>query len=57
MTRLLLLCLGTLALMVVAVMALASAPAAAQTSSLDLGGDDGSTTGRIIQLFILVTVL
>ncbi len=49
---------STLALAVMAVMALASTPAAAQTFSLDLGGGgDGSATGRIIQLFLLVTVL
>ncbi|HIJ43436.1 MAG: flagellar type III secretion system pore protein FliP [Rhodospirillales bacterium] len=48
---------GALALAGMAVVALASTPAAAQTLSLDLGGGDGTTTGRIIQLFLLVTVL
>ncbi len=57
MTRRFLLCPGILALAVMAVMALASTPAAAQTFSLDLGGGEGSATGRIIQLFVLVTVL
>ena len=52
-----LLCPSTLVL-ALAVMALASTPVAAQTFSLDLGGGgDGSATGRIIQLFLLVTVL
>ena len=32
-------------------------PALAQTLSLDLGGEDGSTTGRIVQLIALITVL
>jgi len=32
-------------------------PALAQTFTLDLGGEGGSTTGRIVQLFALLTVL
>nr|WP_026989027.1 flagellar type III secretion system pore protein FliP [Fodinicurvata sediminis] len=32
-------------------------PALAQSLSLDLGGEDGSTTSRILQLVILITVL
>jgi flagellar biosynthetic protein FliP len=32
-------------------------PAMAQTVTLDLGGDSGSSTGRIIQLMVLITVL
>src|SRR3546814_8494959 len=32
-------------------------PAMAQSLSLDLGGDDGSTTTMIIQLVALITVL
>jgi flagellar biosynthetic protein FliP len=40
------------------VLALAAAPAEAQTLSLDLGAKgDGSTTNRLIQLFLLLTVL
>ncbi len=34
-----------------------AAPAAAQSLSLDLGGDGGSVTARIFQLMLLVTVL
>ncbi len=37
--------------------AFAGAPAAAQTLTLDLGGDVGSATGRIIQIITLITVL
>jgi flagellar biosynthetic protein FliP len=49
---------STLVLAGMAIMALASTPAAAQTFSLDLGGGgDGAATGRIIQLFLLVTIL
>jgi flagellar biosynthetic protein FliP len=36
---------------------LVSMPALAQTLSLDLGDDTGSTTGRIVQLIALMTVL
>ncbi len=36
---------------------LLSIPAAAQTVSLDLGPDNGSTTGRIIELVALLTIL
>ena len=32
-------------------------PAAAQSLSLDLGGEEGSATGRIVQLIALITVL
>lgn len=39
------------------VVALAAAPAAAQSLSLDLGEGGGSSTARIIQLFLLLTVL
>jgi len=41
---------------VLAVVALAT-PAVAQSLTLDLGGDAGTTTGRIIQLVALLTVL
>ena len=41
---------------VVIAAALAS-PAAAQSVSIDLAGEDGSYTARILQLFLLVTVL
>ena len=41
---------------VVMAAALAS-PAAAQSVSIDLAGEDGSYTARILQLFLLVTVL
>lgn len=41
---------------VVTAAALAS-PAAAQSISIDLAGEDGSYTARILQLFLLVTVL
>ena len=34
-----------------------SAPAAAQSVSIDLAGEDGSYTARLLQLFALVTVL
>nr|WP_322098936.1 flagellar type III secretion system pore protein FliP [Fodinicurvata fenggangensis] len=37
--------------------AVVGAPALAQSLSLDLGGEDGSTTSRILQLVILVTIL
>ena len=36
---------------------LAAGPALAQTLSLDLGPDGGTTTGRIVQLVALITVL
>jgi flagellar biosynthetic protein FliP len=36
---------------------LAAAPALAQSLTLDLGADSGSTTGRIVQLVALLTVL
>ncbi len=48
-------CLG-LALLCLTLLCLAL-PAAAQSISLDLGGEGGSTTGRIIQLVALMTVL
>jgi len=38
-------------------LALSALPALAQTVSLDLGGEGGSSTGRIIQLVLLLTVL
>src|SRR5690606_8266317 len=44
-------------LLVALLLALAMEPAAAQTLSLDLGEGEGSTTGRILQLVALVTVL
>jgi flagellar biosynthesis protein FliP len=34
-----------------------ASPAWAQTVTLDLGGDSGSSTGRIVQLLVLMTVL
>jgi flagellar biosynthetic protein FliP len=37
--------------------ALAAAPAAAQSISLDLGANGGTVTGRVVQLMLLVTVL
>ncbi|MGM0560684.1 MAG: flagellar type III secretion system pore protein FliP [Pseudomonadota bacterium] len=37
--------------------AVSGAPAFAQSLNLDLGGEDGSTTSRILQLVILVTIL
>jgi flagellar biosynthesis protein FliP len=46
------------ALVLAGVAALAAAvPAAAQTVTLDLGDAGGSSTGRIVQLMVLVTVL
>jgi flagellar biosynthetic protein FliP len=36
---------------------LAPLPALAQTMTLDLGGVEGSSTGRIVQLLVLLTVL
>ncbi len=38
-------------------LALSALPALAQTVSVDLGGEGGSSTGRIIQLVLLLTVL
>ncbi len=38
-------------------LALSAAPALAQAVTLDLGGDGGSSTGRILQLVALLTVL
>jgi flagellar biosynthetic protein FliP len=40
-----------------ALMVLAAAPALAQSVTLDLGGEGGSNTGRIIELMALLTVL
>lgn len=40
-----------------AALALGIAPAAAQSVSIDLAGDEGSYTARLLQLFLLVTVL
>ena len=34
-----------------------TAPAEAQSIALDLGGDDGSATGRLLQIFMIITVL
>ena len=44
-------------LLVALLLALLADPAAAQTLSLDLGEGEGSSTGRILQLVALVTVL
>ena len=38
-------------------LALSALPALAQTVTLDLGGEGGSSTGRIIQLVLMLTVL
>ena len=43
--------LGLLALLALA------GPAAAQSLSVDLGGDSGSATGRIVEIVVLMTVL
>ena len=51
LAALLLLALGLLALI------LASQPAAAQSVTFDLGEAGASSTGRIVQLMVLVTVL
>jgi flagellar biosynthesis protein FliP len=40
-----------------ALLALSAAPALAQALTLDLGGEGGSSTGRILQLVALLTVL
>ncbi|MEQ8165696.1 MAG: flagellar biosynthetic protein FliP, partial [Alphaproteobacteria bacterium] len=46
------------ALMLVLVLVLAPLPVLAQTLSLDIGGDGGGgTTGRILQLIAILTVL
>ncbi|MCP5366024.1 MAG: flagellar type III secretion system pore protein FliP [Hyphomicrobiales bacterium] len=55
MTRRLL--LPALLLAVLAFLPLAADPAAAQSLSLDLGDGDSSSTGRIVQLLALMTVL
>jgi flagellar biosynthetic protein FliP len=51
--------LSVVVLVAVALAALGAAPALAQTFSLDLGdgAGPGSTTARIVQLFLLITVL
>ncbi len=36
---------------------LLTAPLQAQTVNIDLGGESGSTTARIIQLFLIITIL
>lgn len=46
----------TTVIFIIALMILASSPAAAQDFSLSLG-DEGSLTGRSVQLFILITVI
>lgn len=46
----------TTVIFIIALMILASGPAAAQDFSLSLG-DEGSLTGRSVQLFILITVI
>ena len=46
-----------LAAFVALALSLSSLPALAQSLSLDLGGDGGTSTGRIIQLVALLTVL
>jgi flagellar biosynthetic protein FliP len=46
-----------LAALAALLLALSAAPALAQSVTLDLGGEGGTTTGRIIQLLMLLTVL
>ncbi|MGE0743976.1 MAG: flagellar type III secretion system pore protein FliP [Rhodospirillales bacterium] len=45
------------ALLLLLVALCAAEPALAQSVTLDLGGDDGTSTGRIVQLVVLMTVL
>jgi flagellar biosynthetic protein FliP len=48
---------GWLTALALALVAAGAAPALAQSVTLDLGGEGGSTTGRILQLLALLTVL